>query len=464
MFRAEISPGSAGDEVYGLSVALRRDGMEVKVGQLVRRQRNNLPHLVREILLRGDLAGLEVVLSPVEVRGEAARLMEEIVIVTLDELVPLQQRLISLELARDGMRKVSANIIKYPEHIQRTLRRHQLAALLRDSVQRFLGGFSLARTVSLGCVDWRFDPGILGLDRETDYSLEYKVEQYVELSSHLDLILGQEWDVRRICGGEGHRVILTLELRVDTRQQFRLETHATTCPGEPSSDYRRECVSQAAEQISLAQLTVDRLESLHSVRGVSLDWEEFQDCRQFEDTLEISNIETDIASALRGIQESFSDNKEEDEKENTTSYIEEIEETSAALKKLLDTPTRGFSQLVFNVTNKPSGDNIVPDEIISCQLEHKTRHVNLSEDHEDFDEIPNLSPIKLLKNQNVAHSNSNEFLSDFIGNSTSIISLTNNNHNELFLSKARDRVPPLQRENIDLPSDMLHLERSPSRR
>ena len=115
MFRAEISPGSAGDEVYGLSVALRRDGLEVKVGQLVRRQRNNMPHLVREILLRGDLAGLEVVLSPVEVRGEAARLMEEIVIVSLDELVPLQQRLISLELARDGMRKVSANIIKYPE-------------------------------------------------------------------------------------------------------------------------------------------------------------------------------------------------------------------------------------------------------------------------------------------------------------------------------------------------------------
>ena len=44
----------------------------------------------------------------------------------------------------------------------------------RSSVQLFLSGCSLSRSVSLGDVDWRLDPGILGLDRETDYTLEYR--------------------------------------------------------------------------------------------------------------------------------------------------------------------------------------------------------------------------------------------------------------------------------------------------
>ena len=38
----------------------------------------------------------------------------------------------------------------------------------------FLSGSSVSRSISLGDVDWRLDPGILGLDRETDYTLEYR--------------------------------------------------------------------------------------------------------------------------------------------------------------------------------------------------------------------------------------------------------------------------------------------------
>ena len=44
----------------------------------------------------------------------------------------------------------------------------------RSSVQLFLSGSSVSRSISLGDVDWRLDPGILGLDRETDYTLEYR--------------------------------------------------------------------------------------------------------------------------------------------------------------------------------------------------------------------------------------------------------------------------------------------------
>ena len=424
---AAATTGSAGDEVFNLPIVVRRDGAEFKVGQVVRRGRNKLLYLVREILQRGDLTAIDILLSPVELKGDTATLMEEIVVASLAELIPLKQRLVSTEVARDGMRKVAGNISRYPEHIQRTLRRYQVAALIRDSVQKFLAGFSMARSVSLGCFDWRFDPGILGLERDTNYSLEYKVEQYVELSSQLDLILGREWDVRRVCSGEGYRVVLTLGLWVDTRQQIKLETHATTCPGELTPAYRLECVAQSLQQSTNTHFTsnLDKLESLHSVRGISLDWEEFQDSRQLEETMEMTNIETDIASALRDIEDSFSDIKEEKDNSNDNSYSsEEIEQTSAALKKLLDTPTKGFSQLVFNVTNKPSGSgdnaNAVPredDDLVSQDVQ-KTRDVRLSEEQDESDaDIPNLSPIKLFDNQNIVtvDVHSSEYLSDFIG-------------------------------------------------
>ena len=49
---------------------------------------------------------------------------------------------------------------------------------------------------SLGCVDWTCDPLILGLERDTDFSMEYRVEKYVDQISHMDLLLGRGWDVR----------------------------------------------------------------------------------------------------------------------------------------------------------------------------------------------------------------------------------------------------------------------------
>ena len=40
------------------------------------------------------------------------------------------------------------------------------------------------------------DPVILVLERDTDFSFEYQVERFVEQTSHMDLLLGKEWDVR----------------------------------------------------------------------------------------------------------------------------------------------------------------------------------------------------------------------------------------------------------------------------
>ena len=93
------------------------------------------------------------------------------------------------------------------------MRKQQLCASLRRDVQRFLAGFSIAQSWSMGTVDWRHDPGILGLELETEFTVDFHVEKYTHCLSHLDVLLGEGWDVRHIAGTTGYRAVLTLELK-----------------------------------------------------------------------------------------------------------------------------------------------------------------------------------------------------------------------------------------------------------
>ena len=61
----------------------------------------------------------------------------------------------------------------------------------------------------------QLDPIILGLERDTDFSLEHRIERAVDIITHMDLLMGRGWDVRTICGSEGYRVILTVEVSGD---------------------------------------------------------------------------------------------------------------------------------------------------------------------------------------------------------------------------------------------------------
>ena len=71
-------------------------------------------------------------------------------------------------------------------------------------------------------MDWRFDPGILGMERATEFVIEFQIEKYVDCVSHLDLLLGERWDVRRTSGNNGYRAILTLEIFVDMDQFLKV--------------------------------------------------------------------------------------------------------------------------------------------------------------------------------------------------------------------------------------------------
>ena len=79
--------------------------------------------------------------------------------------------------------------------------------------------------------------------------------------------------------------------------------------------------------------------------------------------------------------------------------VGDIEETTAALKRLLNTPTKGFSQLVFN--------DSVPVNL-TTDLE------NLSS-MEDNDYLPSLSPIKHVTNPLEEFEKQNLTLSDIPG-------------------------------------------------
>jgi len=406
----EISSGSSGELVYPLPIYLRRDGIIIKLGYLVKRTRGDSLYIVREILARGDIRNITVAISPIEYcDGNDAKMKEELLVVDVEEVSPVKGRMVSLELARDGMRKVASNIVSYPQHIQRLLRKHQLATQIRNSVQKFLAGFSLARRTCIGCVDWRLDPGLLGLERETDFSLEYRVEWFAGgIMSHLDLLLGDGWDVRKV--GGGFRVIMTLELTVDVNQQIRLDTHATLCQGELDINYRRKCMDAFASNVNpptpnfllsrvdttehLERTSVTPFASLQSMKGagISLDWEEFQDS-QDETTLEAEEMNHTIEARV------FSQNtssvvetegaQDSPDSVSNSNDMGSSPEPSSVIKKLLDTPTKAFSQIVFNVSNKPSGDSDesraeefidkVSDSLVD-DIVSKIRKVSLSED------------------------------------------------------------------------------------
>ena len=56
----EISMGSSGELVYPLPIYLRRDGVVIKLGYLVKRTRGDSVYIVREILARGDIRNITV--------------------------------------------------------------------------------------------------------------------------------------------------------------------------------------------------------------------------------------------------------------------------------------------------------------------------------------------------------------------------------------------------------------------
>jgi len=275
-----IISGSKPDTIYLMPVFQRSDGVTLKLGYMVTREEEGVMFTIRNIMIRADLKEVTLTIIPVEVKSLEPR--NEEMVCGVDEVQAVKGKKVALVVARDGMDSVVRSIVNSPEHVQKLIRKHQLAVAMRKEVQKFLGGFSMSQSSSLGCVDWRLDPAILGLERDTDFSLEYRVEKFVEQVSTMDLLMGKEWDVRTVSGADGFRIILTLEMMVDFNQELVLKMHATLVSGKLDPYcYRTVCLRDTTNHHTacnrrLSDITQDGTTASRGANGLTLAWDEFQ--------------------------------------------------------------------------------------------------------------------------------------------------------------------------------------------
>jgi len=298
----KVADGEKGSELYHIPVYQRSDGLTIRLGSyvtLITSEEVSTTFNVKNILVRADLGEVFAVLIPSDCivsinprskdSGKEATIEE--ITVQINEIIHVRNTGVCTEVARNGMDAVATSAKNSPLQVQKFIRKHQIASFMRKEVQRFLSGFSMAGTCSLGCIDWKLDPFILGLERETDFSMEYRVERSVDNVTHMDLLMGNLWDVRSISGSDGYRIILTLELLVDSNQELFLKMHATLLAGKLDREhYRSVCLRDTSNlhmicNRRLSDITNNRTRRLSDVTnnasgavitpGQTLAWDEF---------------------------------------------------------------------------------------------------------------------------------------------------------------------------------------------
>ena len=114
--------GEKGDTLHHVPVYQRDDGATIKLGLLVTRigGENNKSYHVKNILVREDLAKVQVVLAPQEVVARDRNLehAEEELMVNVQEIEVSKEKSISVSLARDGMKVVAETANSSPLHVQ----------------------------------------------------------------------------------------------------------------------------------------------------------------------------------------------------------------------------------------------------------------------------------------------------------------------------------------------------------
>jgi len=276
LFRPRVEEGVKVEEQYLLPVYQRRDGATIKLGYLVKRTNGDqTAFVVKQILTKRDMATVTLTLVPYQILMKTGEQYEKTCRVEDVSCVRGRHMEAVVAMARDGMASIAASIPSYPLPVQRQVRKHQLAASLRREVQRFLGDVGQTFRLNLGPVNWRLDPGILGLDRHADFTLDYKIEDFVDKASHLDFLLGRGWDHRSVQGTDNFRIIITLELCVDLNHELCVALHATRCAGiDGESSPRRVCLSCKPWETSATPAVT--VQEAGGTMGGSLDWDEFQ--------------------------------------------------------------------------------------------------------------------------------------------------------------------------------------------
>lgn len=215
-------------------------------------------------------------------------------------------------MATVAIEEVIQNSKSYPLEVQRRIRRHQLAYLIRDKIKRHLSEFGTTLRCNLGPVDWVHDPRIFGFESHTNLQVDHVLEGHVDHKSALDVILGDDWDVRELNENGGFRIILTLRIDVDWREGGNLIMfgHTFWCKEPFRDNYRQICMETLKEIGSKSVVSDPRYdspdleigESMAKRQGtVSPEWDSFEKQKTLDslDKLEVYNaVEADESTFL----------------------------------------------------------------------------------------------------------------------------------------------------------------------
>jgi len=300
-FKTSKNNVTEGEKLFDIPVHQRCDGTTIKLGAFVKRKDDESTSKinsfnVKRIAVRADLSKTVVILVPAECgpghkkqKPANNNLVVEEITIDVNDVTPMKDKGVCPDIARNGMEIVSRSSVNYSYHIQKFVRKHQLSSAMRKQVQTFLEGFSMTGTCSLGCVNWQTDPAILGLERDTDFSLDYRVERRMDKETNMDLLLGDHWDVWSCVGTDAYRIILTMELVVDSHQELFLKMDGTLITGKLDStgDYRANCFKDSSHMFSAKRLlditnnrtrrlSINNASGAHITPGQTLAWDEFQ--------------------------------------------------------------------------------------------------------------------------------------------------------------------------------------------
>ena len=113
-----IVDGSKSDDRFLMPVFQRDDGMTVKLGYIVSRQKGGVMYAVKNIMIQADLGEVNLSLSPVELSDTSVEVKNEEMICGIDEVQPVKCNSMSVNVAMDGMEMVARSIVTSPKHVQ----------------------------------------------------------------------------------------------------------------------------------------------------------------------------------------------------------------------------------------------------------------------------------------------------------------------------------------------------------
>ena len=113
-----IVDGSISDDRFLMPVFQRDDGMTVKLGYIVSREKGGVMYAVKNIMIQADLGEVNLSLSPVEVNDTSVEVKNEEMICGIDEVQPVKCNSMSVNVAMDGMEMVARSIVTSPKHVQ----------------------------------------------------------------------------------------------------------------------------------------------------------------------------------------------------------------------------------------------------------------------------------------------------------------------------------------------------------